>query len=114
MKEIPLELIQGDTKTWKIQIRQNNVPVDITGWLIFFTAKKDYNVVDDDAVIAVTLTVPSNADSQNGIVCLKLSATDTNVNADTYYYDIKYQGTERITIVRGMLNIIPTITKRIS
>lgn len=113
MREIPLELIQGDTKSWKIQIRQNNIPVNISGWLIFFTAKTDYTVSDDDASIAVTLTVPSNLDAQNGIVYLVLSSTDTNIDVGNYFYDIKYQDTERITIVRGMLNIIPTITQRI-
>jgi hypothetical protein len=114
MKEVPLELIQGDTKVWKIQIRQNNVSVDISGWLIFFTAKTDYAVLDTDAAIAITMTVPSNVDSQNGIAYLELSSDDTNIDIGEYYYDIKYQSTERITIVRGHLTIVPTITQRIS
>jgi hypothetical protein len=113
MKEISLELIQGDTKNWKIQIRQNNLPVNISGWLIFFTAKTDYNVSDEDATISVTYTVPNNVEAQDGITYLVLTSEDTDVAVGTYFYDIKYQGTERVTIVRGNLNIIPTITQRI-
>jgi len=115
MKEISLELIQGDTKGWQIQIRKNNLPIDISGWFFFFTAKTDYNTIDDtDAIIAVTLEVPNNTESQNGVAYLILSSDDTNVTIGTYFYDIKYQSTERITIARGNLNIVPTITQRTS
>jgi len=114
MIKIPLELIQGDSKCWKIQIRHNNTIVDISGWLIFFTAKTDYCVSDDDASIAVTLTVPDNADSHNGIAYLHLTSDDTDIDVRTYVYDIKYQSTERETIATGELNIIPTITQRTS
>jgi hypothetical protein len=114
MLKIPLELIQGDSKCWRIQIRQNNVNINIAGWILFFTAKPDYTLDDDDATIAVTYVVPNNTDAQNGIAYLRLSSTDTNVEVKTYFYDIKYQSTERETIACGELNIIPTITKRTS
>lgn len=114
MIKIPLELIQGDSKCWRIQIRQNNTNIDISGWIIFFTAKTDYTLSDDDASIAVTYIVPDNSDSHNGIAYLRLSPTDTNIEIRSYVYDIKYQSTERETIATGELNIIPTITQRTS
>lgn len=113
MIKTPLELIQGDSKCWAIQIRRNNQIIDISGWKIFFTAKTDYSIVDNDATIAVTLDVPSDVNAQNGIAFLKLSTSDTAVDVGTYVYDIKYQSVDdRETIAMGDLTIIPTITQR--
>jgi hypothetical protein len=113
MIKTPLELIQGDSKCWAIQIRRNNQVIDISGWKIFFTAKTDYSVTDTNATIAVTIDVPNDINSQKGIAFLRLLSSDTDVDVGTYVYDIKYQSSEdRETIARGDLTIVPTITQR--
>jgi hypothetical protein len=113
-KIVDLEVIQTNTKSWKISF-----PFDISGYILFFTVKKNLNDTDINAVIEKRIDCPYNIDSQNGIVYLNLSTEDTNIDIGQYFYDIKIQqdasGGEvikRNTVGTGTFRVNATITIR--
>jgi hypothetical protein len=115
-----LEVIQTDTKTWKLTVSTEGVAIDVSGYLLFFTVKNSLTDEDTSALIKATITCPSNAESQAGICYIPLSSTDTNITAGTYVFDIKLQYNEGATIVRrdtiltGRFSVNRTATKRTS
>lgn len=116
-----LEVIQNDTKTWRLLITDNNsVAIDITDYLVFFTVKNKVTDLDTSALIQKTITCPSGTDSQGGIVYISLTTTDTNIALGNYTYDIKMQKNDngsiawRKTIVNGQFRVNLTVTKRTS
>ena len=113
MNEINLQLIQKDTKTWPITIaRQDGTHPNISGWVIKFSIKTDFNDLDESAIFLKSVTLPSNVESENGIGYLHLTSSETDIVLGEYYYDMKFIATGyRETFIRGKLNIIPTILK---
>jgi hypothetical protein len=112
MRNINLQVVKKDMKTWKIVIKKNKIPVDISGWSLYFTCKTDFNDADSAAIITKNVTFPSNAESQAGIGYLSLTSTDTDVTIGEYFYDIKLIDTlYRETFMRGKLNILFTVRK---
>jgi len=114
-----LEVIQTDTKTYRIVVvDDNNAPIDITGYLLFFTVKTSLSDLDVDALIQETVTCPDNTDSEASIGFITLSSTQTNVASGNYSYDIKIQSdssiTFRKTVVSGKFKVNTTATKRTS
>jgi hypothetical protein len=77
MKNTNLSLVKKDSKTWKIVIKKNNLPEDISGWSLYFTCKTDFNDADSAAIITKNVTFPHNAESEAGIGYLILTSTDT-------------------------------------
>lgn len=86
-----LEVIQTDTKTWRISFKSAGVPIDITDYVLFFTVKVTLTDLDVNAKISKTIVCPNNADSQAGLGFIALSSTDTNIAVGNYVYDMKYQ-----------------------
>jgi hypothetical protein len=112
-----LEVIQSDTKTYKISVVDDNTPVDITGYTLFFTVKTSLNDTDTSAIISKTVICPINSDSTAGNGYILLSSTDTNKNPGNYSYDIKIQAPGvvfRKTVVSGKYKINMTSTRRTS
>jgi len=110
-----LEVIQTDTKTYKVVVTENGAVVDISGHILFFTVKAKLTDADTAALISKTVTCPHNAASEAGIGYITLSSTDTNIASSNYTYDIKYQNSTglRKTIISGEYQVNTTVTKRL-
>ena len=110
MHQIPLQLIQGDTKTWRLEFYRNNAPIPLYGYTIYFTIKTNFN--DVTPVLQKVIVCPNNAESLAGISRIFLSTSDTNKNLGPYFYDMKLQMLPdyKESFAQGELNIIPSIT----
>lgn len=82
------EIVKGDTVELKVTLTDSDGnAIDITGYTVYFTAKKNYSDSDSEAVI--TKEVTSHSDPSNGITKITLDSTETDVDARYYYYDIQ-------------------------
>lgn len=110
MKEINLEIVKKDSKTFEFRITRNGIAQPINGWYIYFTVKADFNDVDGSALITKSYQFPNNVESTNGIGYLSLTNSETNIVIGEYFYDMKFvDGSYRETFVRGKLTILPSI-----
>jgi hypothetical protein len=110
MKELNLQLVKKDSKTYEFRLTQNEVPVNISGWYVYLTVKSDFNDLDAAAIITKTVQFPTNSESASGIGYLSLSTTETNVAIGEYYYDFKFvDGAYRETFLRGKMVVVPSI-----
>jgi len=107
-------LYRGDSREYNLTFTDSNGgAIDISGWKVYFTMKKDYKDDDTKAVIKKDITVPGG--SVSGKTGFILSPTDTeNIKPDNYYYDIQVKrGVESIlTVVSGVINIKADVTRR--
>lgn len=88
--------------------------VDLTGATVYFTVK---SAPDDDATDTTALIkkdVTSHIDATNGQTLIALSATDTNIAAGKYGYDIKLKlaDNSQTTVDEGIFTIKPVFTNR--
>ena len=101
---------KGDSKTFNVTITNNASVLNITGYTVFFTVKKNTNSdnsTDSDALISKTIT--SHTSPTLGLTTISLSSTETSINPGAYVYDIQLKdGSGNITssvadkfIVRG-------------
>lgn len=110
MKELNLQLVRKDSKTYEFRLVRNGVPVNISGWDVYFTVKKDFNDLDSAALITKTVQFPTNSESASGVGYLSLSIAETTIPIDDYYYDMKFvNGTYRETFLRGKMVVVPSI-----
>jgi len=110
MREINLEIVKRDTKTYTLRLTRNGSAVDISGWYVYITIKSDFNDADSSAVLSKNVLMPNNAESEAGIGYVTLSSSETNLVIGTYFYDIKVVDTGyRETFVSGKLSILPSI-----
>ena len=112
--EQDLTIPKNTTKSYEIRIQQNGVPIDITGWIVFFTVKERMIDGDDKAIIKKTIT--SHTDPTQGKTIISLTDTDTDKSPKSYYYDITIQDDSavdnRFVILRGRFTIERTTTRR--
>jgi hypothetical protein len=112
MKELNLEIVAKDYKTYTLRLKRNGVAIDISGWSLYFTAKQDFNDLDAAAKISKNVLFSANAESEAGIGYLTLSSSDTDLPVGELYYDAKFLYTGvRKTFLRGKLIIVPSIRK---
>jgi hypothetical protein len=113
MAVLNLDLVQKDTKTYRLNFTRNDVAVNITGWTIFLTVKENFSDSDDDAIISKDVT-PTGADAVAGIARIVLDSDDTNVTFGKYYYDIKAKQSATIleTVLNGVFQVNKTVTQR--
>jgi hypothetical protein len=88
------DIFKGDTKRYKFTFDDGAVPpvpVDITGWEIWFTLKVKDTDADAAAVIQVKTTAGDdiNDDVANGRMYLTLTSVDTDVAVASYVYDFQ-------------------------
>lgn len=74
--------------SWMITFKRNNVAIDITGYTIFFTVKKNTSQSDTDAIITKTILPGQLTDPTHGITRLTLTDTDTDIAKGSYVYDL--------------------------
>lgn len=109
-----IEVFRGDDFSVQLVFTDTDQNViDITGWTIFFTAKKRREDPDDAAVLTIT-AAPS--DPLNGIALITKDHTYTDALLGTYYYDFQYKKADNTvqTITSGSITFNPDITRRIS
>jgi hypothetical protein len=111
-----LTIPKGTTKAYEIQVQQDGAPINITGWVVFFTVKEFMIDTDNDAKIKKTII--SHSDPVNGKTVIILDDEDTDITPKSYYYDITIQDDDtdtpenRFVILRGRLTIERTTTRR--
>jgi hypothetical protein len=87
--------------------------INITGWKIFFTAKK--NKTDTDAMAPISVTIDPT-DPTHGIALVVVSHTVTDTLSGLYYYDFKFRKADMTiqTIVSGGITFETNVTRRTS
>jgi len=108
-------LYRGDSREYTLSFTKNDgSKIPITGWKIYFTLKKYAWKADIDADLKKDITVHSNP--LEGETKITLTTEDTkNLGMGIYNFDIqikKANGTV-LTLLKGKLEIVPDITRRI-
>ena len=116
LKNKDLSIPKQTTKVFELQFKKNGQPIDITEWVVYFTAKSAMKDTDDDAVIEKDIgyeQVISHSDPTNGKTLIELSATDTNLEGN-YYYDVKYKNPDGDVgiLFQGRIKFTRTVTTR--
>jgi hypothetical protein len=110
-----LTAYRGDDKIINLTFKTDaGVAIDITDWVVSFTAKQSKSDADADAVISVDQETHSNA--LGGITDITLSAEDTADALGNLFYDIqviKKDGTI-LTVVDGIITFKEDVTRRIT
>jgi hypothetical protein len=89
------------------------VPVDVTGWTLFFTIKVNRHDTDSTAVFAKEYHNTFNPTA--GLITVFMSHSETDVLNGTYFFCIqikKADGTIQ-TITRGGISFLQDVTRRI-
>jgi len=85
--EITLEIKKGATESYEIQILdEDNSPIDITGWTIYFTAK--VNITDEDEDAKISIDVTTHSDPTNGKTIIPFTSDDTDIDVGQYIFGI--------------------------
>lgn len=84
-----LETFAHIDDSYQFTIKNNGVAVDITGWTIYFSVKR--NRADTTKLIAKTIT--SFTDPTNGIMLVTIDKADTTTMSGDYFYDFKVDNT---------------------
>lgn len=75
--------------SFQFTIKNNGVVVDITGWTVYFTVKR--NKKDTTALISKTITTHTNPTL--GVTTVTIDKEDTQDLCDDYFYDFKVDNT---------------------
>jgi len=100
-----------DFATQLVFTDENEVVIDITGWLIFFTVKK--KATDPDSNAKISVTIPPT-EPLLGVALVTVSNTITDELRGLYYYDFQFKkadGTVQ-TLVSGGITFETDITRR--
>lgn len=113
MSNTTIQLIRGDYKAFNLTFTQNGVPLDLTDYVLMFTAKESTADDDDEAVILKDVEVTTNPEL--GIVLLELEAEDTDIEPGTYVYDFQLVDGDGkpTTVMMGTLEIAADVTRRV-
>ncbi len=86
-----LSIFEGNDKSWDVTITESgtNIPIDITGYTFLYTAKKDKEDSDDDAIISKTIT--NHTVPASGQTAITIDRSDTlGNNIGTLYHDYQW------------------------
>lgn len=109
---------RGDTKVWTMLFQSApDVPIDITGHVLWFTMKAKVTDTDDDAVIQKNITFAGGEDSSAGKGFLTLTSEETGVLVPgSYVYDMQKVINETppvvSTVLSGRITILADVTQR--
>lgn len=116
MQIVNFEITRGNTWKRDLYFTDEDVPIDITGWKILFTAKE--KISDTDGITGASSKIEVEAtltDPTNGKATLSLSVTNTDLPPMSYIYDIKIvtaSAADELTIVNGTITILSGVTLR--
>lgn len=85
-----LETYQKNNFNQKITIKENNLPVNLTGYNVIFIVKNINNRSNNDnnALINKNITIATSTDAENGIFFINLNQIETNIKPNEYIYQI--------------------------
>jgi len=88
MPDFDWQIARGDTDYLEIEVinEDTDIPVDITGTVIYFTVKKSSSEPDSEAFIYKEIS--EHTDPINGKSRLDILSTDTNLPVGRYLYDL--------------------------
>jgi len=112
VKNINLEIFRGDSKNYKLILTDNSGnPIDLTGKTVIFTVKKSEN--DDDSNAKIQKVITTHTDPVNGKTEISLLPDDTELEPDTYIFDIQLSDNQFVhTVVTGRFIVKADITRR--
>lgn len=84
---------RGDTYEAVYTVTDGTDPIDITGYVINFSVKKSLSSETKDVDVNAALT-----DTVNGIATLTLTEDDTDIEAQSYYYDVEFRSPSSTTV----------------
>lgn len=103
---------------------KDGTPVDITGYTLFFTAKKNLSDTDDEAYIRIDVAPQDISDPTAGTHIFNLKGfpenpgdrDHTDIPAISYFWDIKWIDTNGNpgSLPKQKLKIVENVTDRIS
>lgn len=110
----PIDLVQGETKRYGINVTFNDVPLNISGGKFYFTIKKDYSDTDENAVVQImndTFTSPLSGEAE----IVLPSTTTSAIPIGDYVYDIRFidAAGNSTNIQGGTFSVYPTVTRKI-
>lgn len=76
------------TAPYKVTFKKNGVVIDITGWTVYFTLKKNFE--DTDAQAKISKKITTHSDPTNGQTLIEFSADETDF-IGSYFYSIEYK-----------------------
>jgi hypothetical protein len=90
------------------------IPVNITGWTIFFTLKKNRGDIDSAAILTRTIAPASLTDPVNGQTVFTIADTETDSLLGTYYWDAQLKTIDGLiyTIISGTITFLEDVTRR--
>jgi hypothetical protein len=106
-----IDIYQGDDYSWGFEFTANDVPIDITGWSIYLTAKR--NITDPDSSAVIQKIVTSHTDPVNGKSAMNLTHTETDAFPEgilIYDIQIKTLAGEIHTIYKGQMKVSADVT----
>jgi len=107
-------LYRGDSREYNLTFTDGTGgAINIEGWKVYFTVKKNYSDSDSQAIIRKDVTV--HDDPINGKTKIVLLPVDTDhLIPARYYYDIQIKrGAEDIlTVLQGKIKIKADVTRR--
>ena len=112
-EQVCLLIKRGDS--WSrilcFEYHPSHAPIDLTGWEIRFTVKKNISDLDSAAVISKIINTFSNP--IGGEAELALTPTDTAQEIRSYVFDIqvKTNNNEIYTVLDGLLTITQDVTQ---
>jgi hypothetical protein len=104
--------VKGDTYEKKLKFKRNGELLDITGYTVWMTVKRNYTESDDDAALQIVNTEHENATS--GITILRESAVNMKtMGIGTYVRDIQIKDNiGRIrTVLKGSFEVVSEVTE---
>lgn len=106
------ELVRGDDATITVSVLDDNdAPIDLTGYQIFFTAKKNLHDADADAVLSKEVN-----GEEDGTVEINFTAEETTLlKPRSYWWDVQLEKDGVVTSSNAELfKMLPDVTRRIS
>jgi hypothetical protein len=108
-------LVRGDDWSFKLTVTANGSPVNITGYLYWFTLKDNIDE-SDPGDVQVTANPTINGNPTQGIVYINVSKTLTNsLTPKTYYYDVQQvDAAGKVqTLLIGKVKVVKDVTRSI-
>jgi hypothetical protein len=94
MQSIPVNMniviLRKCSKTYELKFTKSNAPINITGWSVIFMAKEQLVDPDSSAVIYKLYQTADFIQPTNGRMLIQLTAEDTNIPCQNYYYAVKF------------------------
>lgn len=109
---------QGNTHNIYLEfVNEDDVAIDITDFVIFFTVKN--NATESDIEAAIKKDITEHESAAGGISKIVIEPTDTDIESGTdllgnYIYDVKIKDADEniFTVVEGTITIAKGITQR--